>query len=68
MEPVRYYFDESGEKGFIDSNFSASDIGLIAGVALPARVIGVFEPEVATIPPCVRKSSRLPMVAASTRS
>ncbi len=28
MEPVHYYFDESGEKGFLDSNFSAKDIGL----------------------------------------
>ncbi len=45
MEPVSYYFDESGEKGFLDSNFSASDIGLIAGIALPARVVGAFESE-----------------------
>lgn len=45
MEPVCYYFDESGEKGFLDSNFSASDIGLIAGIALPARVVGAFESE-----------------------
>ena len=43
MEPVFYYFDESGEKGFLDSSFSAS--GLIAGIALPARVIGAFESE-----------------------
>lgn len=49
MESVRYYFDESGEKGFLDSNFSASDIGLIAGIALPARIVGVFESEVAAI-------------------
>lgn len=45
MEPVFYYFDESGEKGFLDSNFLASDIGLIAGIALPARVVGAFESE-----------------------
>lgn len=45
MDPVFYYFDESGEKGFLDSNFSDSDIGLIAGIALPARVVGAFEPE-----------------------
>lgn len=49
MEPVRYYFDESGEKGFLDSNFSASDIGLIAGIALPARVVRAFESEADTI-------------------
>lgn len=45
MEPVFYYFDESGEKGFLDSNFSALDIGLIAGIALPARVVGAFQAE-----------------------
>lgn len=49
MEPIRYYFDESGEKGFLDSNFSASDIGLIAGIALPTRIVGAFESEVNTI-------------------
>lgn len=49
MELVHYYFDESGEKGFLDSNFSASDVGLIAGIALPTRIVGVFESEVNAI-------------------
>lgn len=33
----------------MDSNFSASDIGLIAGIALPSRIAGVFESEVEAI-------------------
>jgi hypothetical protein len=49
MEPVRYYFDESGEKGFLTSSFSASDIGLIAGIALPARVALALEAETDSI-------------------
>jgi hypothetical protein len=43
MEPLFYYFDESGEKGFLNSNFYESDIGLIAGIVLPARVVKEFE-------------------------
>lgn len=49
MEPVHYYFDESGEKGFLDSGFSASDIGLVAGIALPERVVPTFESECSKI-------------------
>lgn len=49
METVHYYFDESGEKGFLDANFSASDIGLIAGIAMPARIVETFESEVRSI-------------------
>ena len=49
MEPVHYYFDESGEKGFIGPNFSPLDIGLIAGIALPARLVPTFERECSRI-------------------
>lgn len=49
MESVHYYFDESGEKGFLDPNFSASDIGLIAGIALPARLVSTFDSEISQI-------------------
>ena len=53
MEPVHYYFDESGEKGFLDSNFTATDIGLIAGIALPERNVDVFESEISKILSCL---------------
>jgi len=28
---IHYYFDESGEKGFLNSSFTISDLGLVAG-------------------------------------
>lgn len=49
MESVHYYFDESGEKGLLDGNFSPSDIGLIAGIALPARLVPIFNGEISII-------------------
>jgi hypothetical protein len=39
MEPVRYNFDESGEKGFLDPGFSASDYRTYCGYH-PTRKIG----------------------------
>ncbi|EPJ56368.1 MAG: hypothetical protein OFPI_00350 [Osedax symbiont Rs2] len=37
MENVHFYFDEAGEKGFLEGVFSNEAFGLIAGIALPAR-------------------------------
>jgi hypothetical protein len=49
MQTVHYYFDESGEKGFVGPNFSMSDIGLIAGIALPQNIMPAFESEISRI-------------------
>lgn len=49
MEDVHYYFDESGEKGFVRKDFALSDIGLIAGIALPSRCIPEFESSISKI-------------------
>ncbi len=49
MEDVHYYFDESGEKGFVREGFAVEDIGLIAGIALPSRCVPEFEASVSKI-------------------
>ncbi|SHE75752.1 Protein of unknown function [Modicisalibacter ilicicola DSM 19980] len=49
MERVSFYFDESGEKGFVKDGFSNSDVGLVAGVAMPQRCVAEFEYEVVKI-------------------
>jgi hypothetical protein len=49
MEEVHYYFDESGEKGFVREGFSVGDIGLIAGIALPSRCVPEFESSISKI-------------------
>ncbi len=49
MEDVHYYFDESGEKGFVREGFTVEDIGLIAGIALPSRCVSEFEASVSKI-------------------
>ncbi len=49
MEIVHYYFDESGEKGFVREGFDKTDLGLIAGIALPSRSIPKFETSVSAI-------------------
>jgi hypothetical protein len=36
-EKVNYYFDESGEKGFVRKDSDPTAFGLIAGIALPSR-------------------------------
>jgi hypothetical protein len=43
VSKLHYYFDESGEKGFLREGFAMSDLGLIAGIALPERVVPQFE-------------------------
>ena len=45
MEKVHYFFDESGEKGFVTGEFEATAFGLVAGIALPSRNIVSFERE-----------------------
>jgi hypothetical protein len=37
MENVHFYFDEAGEKGFLEGAFSDEVFGLVAGIALPTR-------------------------------
>ena len=37
MESVHFYFDEAGEKGFLEGEFSNEAFGLVAGIALPKR-------------------------------
>jgi hypothetical protein len=49
MEDVHYYFDESGEKGFVREGFAVEDIGLIAGIALPSRCAPEFKVSVSKI-------------------
>jgi len=49
MEKVHYFFDESGEKGFLKADFLKTDIGLIAGIALPSRCIAQFDAEIGMI-------------------
>ena len=49
MEKVHYFFDESGEKGFIKNGFGKSDIGLIAGIALPSRCVPQLNDELEDI-------------------
>ncbi len=49
MTSVHYYFDESGEKGFIKEGFEKSDIGLVAGIALPSKYISEFEGSISSI-------------------
>jgi hypothetical protein len=43
MTSVHYFFDESGEKGFIKEGFNNDNIGLVAGIALPSKYISEFE-------------------------
>lgn len=42
MSDTHYYFDESGEKGFVSDSHADSDIGLVAGLALPDSQLSVF--------------------------
>jgi hypothetical protein len=49
MESVHYYFDESGEKGFVQEGFNRTNIGLIAGIALPSMYLPEFEETVSDI-------------------
>lgn len=49
MDNVYYYFDESGEKGFVKDGFSKNDFGLLAGIAMPQRCIADFESNFAKI-------------------
>lgn len=49
MNKIHYYFDESGEKGFVTSGFTVSDIGLVAGIALPSSEVVSFEAGVSRI-------------------
>lgn len=49
MQKVHYYFDESGEKGFVTSRFTAEDIGLVAGIALPSSEVAAFEADISRI-------------------
>ena len=42
MVSVHYYFDESGKKGFIKEGFNKTDIGLVAGIALPSINVSKF--------------------------
>lgn len=37
QEKVHYFFDESGEKGFISATEDPAKFGLIAGIAIPSR-------------------------------
>jgi len=37
QEKVHYYFDESGEKGFVSPDCDPDRFGLIAGIAMPSR-------------------------------
>lgn len=37
QEKVHYYFDESGEKGFVSPDCDPVRFGLIAGIAIPSR-------------------------------
>ena len=49
MQKIHYYFDESGEKGFVTPDFTTADIGLIAGIALPSSDVACFEADVSPI-------------------
>lgn len=49
MTSVHYYFDESGEKGFIKEGFSNNNIGLVAGIALPSKSVPKFEGAISKI-------------------
>jgi hypothetical protein len=49
MQQIHYYFDESGEKGFVADGFTAEDIGLVAGIALPAIDVAGFEADISRI-------------------
>lgn len=49
MKRVHFYFDESGEKGFVTWRFTAEDIGLVAGIALPANDVAAFEAAISCI-------------------
>jgi hypothetical protein len=39
LEPAAFYFDESGEKGFVADNYDPHEFGLVAGIALPAAEV-----------------------------
>lgn len=49
MQKINYYFDESGEKGFVTSEFTTADIGLVAGIALPSSDVASFEADISHI-------------------
>lgn len=49
MQDIHYYFDESGEKGFVGAGFTIEDIGLVAGIALPSSDVTGFEADVSCI-------------------
>jgi hypothetical protein len=49
MQEIHYYFDESGEKGFVGAGFTIEDIGLVAGIALPSGDVARFEADVSCI-------------------
>jgi hypothetical protein len=49
MEKVHFYFDEAGEKGFLEGDFSPEVFGLIAGVALPTRNVSIMNEELQDI-------------------
>lgn len=57
---VIYFFDESGEKGFVGPDFTPTQFGLVAGIALPELSVSQFEKSVdeilsrANLPPNVK--------------
>jgi len=48
-EKVHFFFDESGEKGFVDLNYEPELFGLIAGIVFPSRNLPVLESKVSMI-------------------
>ena len=49
MGKVHFYFDEAGEKGFLEGDFSPEVFGLIAGIALPTRNVAAMNEELQDI-------------------
>lgn len=48
-EKVHFFFDESGEKGFVDLDCEPELFGLIAGIAFPSRNLSALESKVSPI-------------------
>ena len=49
MENVHFYFDEAGEKGFLEGDFPNEAFGLVAGIALPTRNVIQMNEEIQEI-------------------